>query len=92
MKFFFLNIISMLFIISCEKKTDINHWPQILDDEFLTSCVNQSDQNVKYCMCILNKIKSDNFNLSIINFDNFLSSNVILQNIFNECIEAGAIE
>lgn len=87
MKLLFVNIFSLLFITACEQKTDINSWPLDLDEVFMASCTNTSNQNTKYCKCVLNRIKSDNFDLSIINFDKLLSDNEILQNTLNECVE-----
>ena len=88
MKFFFLNIISILFFIGCEQQSKINEWPVRLDGEFLSSCIRTSNQNIKYCNCILDKLKSDdNFNLNIKNLDNLLNNNMILENVFNECVE-----
>ena len=88
MKFFFLDIICILFFISCERQFEINEWPTALDDEFLSSCIRTSDQDVEYCNCVLNKLKSnDNFNLNIRNLDRLLNDNIILKNVFNECIQ-----
>ena len=86
MKLLFVNIISLLLITACKQKTDINSWSLELDRAFMLSCTN-SNQNDTYCQCVLNKIKSDNFDLSIANFDKLLSDDKILENTLNECIE-----
>ena len=86
MKFFFLYTISILFIISCQKGSKANEWTSELDDNFLSTCIVQLDQNIKYCDCVLDKLKvDDKFDLTIENFNRLLNDNENLKNILNDC-------